>query len=457
MNNKIAFPKLASLLADSSGRSKRFSEDFLREFFALISESLEAGNSVKVKGLGTFRLARVEPRKSVDVTTGQPMEISGHSKVVFIPAKELAEAVNAPFEAFSAIEIADDVDISNLVDDEDILIQDDLREDILLAGMEQDADSDADPGEAVAFMPELCPDKENPSGMDTLPGVDDCAGVGQSSMTDLRQGEEDCPLAADDLSGGFSNALADEYSCESASPASEEAGGEAVPVSMLSDVNDTVGQDSGDDAGSLVLDQQEDEVKSCNSGRGVSDGDRQSGKKSGWPVKLILCAGCALLAVVLAIAAWMFVGNTDSVVNGQENGGSSELIAVKDESVEGAGIVQAADSASVPDAAGESAAEQIQCDEPVPTAPSDRVVYDTIGTARYLTTMAKSHYGNNKFWPYIYEENKDRIGHPDRIRPGTPIVIPELSKYGVDPKNPRDVDKAVNLGREIYARYGKII
>lgn len=132
MNNKIAFPKLASLLADSSGRSKRFSEDFLREFFALISESLEAGNSVKVKGLGTFRLSRVEPRKSVDVTTGQPMEISGHSKVVFIPAKELADAVNAPFEAFSAVEIADDVDISSLVEDEDILIQDDAT-DILLA------------------------------------------------------------------------------------------------------------------------------------------------------------------------------------------------------------------------------------------------------------------------------------------------------------------------------------
>lgn len=119
MNNKITFPRLATMLADKSGRSKRFSEDFLREFFSIISEQLESGESVKIKGLGTFRLSRVEPRKSVDVTTGQPMEISGHSKVVFVPAKEMAEAVNAPFEAFTSIEISDDADIQQLLSKEE--------------------------------------------------------------------------------------------------------------------------------------------------------------------------------------------------------------------------------------------------------------------------------------------------------------------------------------------------
>ena len=123
MNDKISFPRLASMLADKSGRSKRFSEDFLREFFALISEKLEEGESVKVKGFGTFRLSRVEPRKSVDVTTGQPMEISGHSKVVFVPSKELAEAVNAPFEAFTAIEISDDTDLDKLFPQEEVIEQ----------------------------------------------------------------------------------------------------------------------------------------------------------------------------------------------------------------------------------------------------------------------------------------------------------------------------------------------
>lgn len=130
MNNKITFPRLASMLADASGRSKRFSEDFLREFFMLISEQLEAGDSVKIKGFGTFRLSRVEPRKSVDVTTGQPMEISGHSKVVFIPAKELADAVNTPFEAFTAVEIGDNIDLQSIELDEIPQPQEDLESDI---------------------------------------------------------------------------------------------------------------------------------------------------------------------------------------------------------------------------------------------------------------------------------------------------------------------------------------
>lgn len=86
---------------------------------------------------------------------------------------------------------------------------------------------------------------------------------------------------------------------------------------------------------------------------------------------------------------------------------------------------------------------------------SDLIAYDAIGNTRYLITMAREYYGNPEFWPYIYEENKDRFGHPDRITPGTMVLVPRLSKYGVDPKNPADVEKAKQLGRAIYARYGK--
>ena len=67
--------------------------------------------------------------------------------------------------------------------------------------------------------------------------------------------------------------------------------------------------------------------------------------------------------------------------------------------------------------------------------------------------MAKDHYGNYNLWPIIYEENKAFLGHPDRIRPGTRVVVPPLSKYGVDPDNPEDIARAKKKGVEIYARY----
>ncbi|MDE6379049.1 MAG: hypothetical protein K2L11_01145 [Muribaculaceae bacterium] len=87
----------------------------------------------------------------------------------------------------------------------------------------------------------------------------------------------------------------------------------------------------------------------------------------------------------------------------------------------------------------------------------DLIAYDTVTLTRYLITMAREYYGNPDFWPYIYEENKAKLGDPDRITPGTMVVVPRLSKYGVSPNNPADVEKARRLGKEIYARYGKTI
>ena len=89
------------------------------------------------------------------------------------------------------------------------------------------------------------------------------------------------------------------------------------------------------------------------------------------------------------------------------------------------------------------------------TQPSDQPVYDTISRTRFLTTMAKEHYGNFNLWPYIYEENKQILGHPDRIKPGTRVVIPPKEKYGIDPMNEDCIAKAKQKGEEIYARYKK--
>lgn len=88
-------------------------------------------------------------------------------------------------------------------------------------------------------------------------------------------------------------------------------------------------------------------------------------------------------------------------------------------------------------------------------AKRDTIGYDAIGTTRYLITMSRDYYGNSAFWPYIYIENQAKFGHPDKIEPGTTVVIPNLKKYGVNPKDPADIEKANKLGKEIYARYGK--
>ena len=109
MSEKITLPGIVARLSQRTGDTKRQSEDFIKELFQLIAAELERGESVRVRALGIFKTIEVEPRKSVNVNTGEETVISGHRKVIFVPAKEIAALVNEPFAMFQTVELPDDV------------------------------------------------------------------------------------------------------------------------------------------------------------------------------------------------------------------------------------------------------------------------------------------------------------------------------------------------------------
>lgn len=81
------------------------------------------------------------------------------------------------------------------------------------------------------------------------------------------------------------------------------------------------------------------------------------------------------------------------------------------------------------------------------------VVVDKITSTRYLTTMARHHYGDMNFWVYIYEENSDKLGHPNKIKPGTVVVIPPKEKYNINVFDTLSIEIAKEKAKEIYAKY----
>lgn len=83
------------------------------------------------------------------------------------------------------------------------------------------------------------------------------------------------------------------------------------------------------------------------------------------------------------------------------------------------------------------------------------ITTDTVGRTRFLTTMARKYYGEMLFWVYIYEENKGILGNPNRIKPGTIVIIPEAEKYGIDKNDSVCIEKAKLKAIEIYAPYQK--
>lgn len=81
------------------------------------------------------------------------------------------------------------------------------------------------------------------------------------------------------------------------------------------------------------------------------------------------------------------------------------------------------------------------------------VVVDKITSTRYLTTMARHHYGDMNFWVYIYEENSDKLDHPNKIKPGTEVVIPPKEKYNINVFDTLSIEIAKEKAKEIYAKY----
>ena len=103
MNERLTIQDLTDLLAAKHSMTKKDAEAFVKEFFLLIEQALESENTVKIKGLGTFKLLDVDSRESVNVNTGERFQIKGHTKVSFSPDANLRDTINKPFAHFETV------------------------------------------------------------------------------------------------------------------------------------------------------------------------------------------------------------------------------------------------------------------------------------------------------------------------------------------------------------------
>ena len=102
---------LSEMMANNSGRSKSSAESFVRTFFTTVKEALQNDNIIKIKGFGTFKLVVVSARESINVNTGERVNIAGYNKITFTPDKTLKDRVNKAFAQFDTM-VLDDEDIS---------------------------------------------------------------------------------------------------------------------------------------------------------------------------------------------------------------------------------------------------------------------------------------------------------------------------------------------------------
>lgn len=128
MSDKLNHSDLSALLAKEAKISGAKAEFFTKAMFELIIEGLEQDGIVKINGLGTFKITDVADRSSVNVNTGEKIEIKGHKKITFLPADTLKESVNQPFAMFEPVEV--DENYKDEDDSTDAVVTEDAVEEL---------------------------------------------------------------------------------------------------------------------------------------------------------------------------------------------------------------------------------------------------------------------------------------------------------------------------------------
>lgn len=365
MNNIITLSQLITRLGETTGTDSNTCRRYLRALFASIEDALVEQHVVVVDGIGTFRLT--------EGAFGAPRGVA------FIPDGELAKVINAPFSMFEPVSLAEGVDFSS-VDDASPSVE-------VVSAAEPVVASISAPG----HEPEVAPVAE----------------------------EEETHIVT---------------SISDVSVSSSEAGvdvDEEVIIPSWPEPEDEEDEDSVVSAEELVIPQVKKSVK--------EEIPAETASKKGFPwlivgiIFLVFVIGGYLLAVYSTADLFPVDDDEESV---EEVGVSPEPI-IEEVSVDEVSAVSDKEIApevteTVANASAEVSAQpdvNVVDAAPVAVKSTSSVKTDTVTKKRFLATMAREYYGKGIYWVYIYEANLDRLDNPDKIKPGTVVVIPEKSSF----------------------------
>lgn len=478
MGKKILLPQLVSMLSSSSGMAKKSSETFIKTFFATLTDVLAEHENVRIKGFGTFKVNRVEARKSVNVSTGEEMQIPAHYKVVFLPDKTISEKINREFSWFEIVEIAGPPKTAELTPEEE------ERSEHLGEEIEKDF------GEIEPVEPFGPIDPDDPEPGEPIP-EDNAARENDSpvpKVTVVPPFQAPPPVMETPAATATQSVTTPDHEFD---PYKLDAPKSLDPLAANPDSPYVTREELAEYITKADI---KPLVRTVKKVKGNVDKTERAGKirsRAYFIWTLLICA--ALITggffLVYYLLEKKITGNNPEQVDqtpGSNNAEEdTEVVNVKLENHDfieaeitadpdmepereeemphnAAGIQAKTQTGAAPKstststastATTASTASSTSSSSSTPSASSDIKAMDKVTSTRYLTTMAKEHYGNYNLWPYIYLENEAKLGHPDRIKPGTVIAIPDIAKYGIDPTNPKDIEKAKRLSVEIYQKY----
>ena len=355
----MSLPQLIDALIATGIADSATIRNFIQEFTAIIEGTLARGESVSVKGIGTFHA----------------VEVADELYIEFAPDATLAETVNAPFSIFEPVELPD-----NLTD-----------ADMETAEM---ACNETEPA-SQPCPPPIPPRRE--------------AAASEPAATSPVSAPAPDPIIETPVQPEHA-----EPEHKTAAPGSDNNEPEQTPHNTL----------PTKEIEKIIEHERVVEVRDHSSHH---------------TMHIVIAS---LLSLVAGLAIGYFANNRLNLshiknVNIEAEGvnviSKTEAKEGKSATADSLAAVAAGHSDSIPadtvsPGQGPTAVEP---EAKTVETPRAAIVTDTVKANRYLTTMARRHYGKKIFWVYIYEENKNIIDDPDHIAPNTVVVIPPAEKYGI--------------------------
>jgi len=400
MNEKITLQDLVELLSEKNGMTKKSADALFRGMFELIEEALTNEKYVKVKGLGTFKLTEVDSRESMNVNTGERIEIQGHTKISFTPDTAMKELINKPFSHFETVVLNDGVEL------EDTPIYEESKMEELAGEMvEKVIDQPQTEVEAVAEVQMEISEETIVSPVVEEPEIAEPK-VGETLV------EENVP-----------ESVVKEETVEEpkvAEPVVEleaptEAGEKAEPI--LEEISE-------------IVSKPEEIVEE----KPIIVEPEVSRSESKTTFRVLIGIIIVLLLIILFGLYWIFIRQ------GSSSSASIPSVPVKEEAT----IVQVEEQQEVKkDTSSVEVSDEKMSMATLATQPgpveqiavlSEDVVYEITGTITTLTLepgqtlvkLALKYYGSKNFWPYIMQHNPDVIKDADMVPKGAVIKIPKL-------------------------------
>lgn len=389
MNEKITLQDLVELLSEKNDMTKKNADAFLRCMFDLIEEALTNEKYVKIKGLGTFKLTEVDSRESMNVNTGERIEIQGHTKISFTPDTTMKELINKPFSHFETVVLNDGVELEDTPFDIEPKVEDMADEMVekIIEEPQVEVEHVVEVKVEVAEEPVVSPVIDEPIPVEeVLESVEEEPKEVEAAVVEEPEVPE--PVVIEEKPVEVE---------EKVEPIEEEISEEvSIPEEKVEEKPEIV----------------------------VPEAPRSENKTT---FKVLIGIIVVLLLIILFGVYWIFFRQEKVDTNWEYTAPVKET----------ASVVQVEEQQAVKEdtllVSEDTMVVQPVQEEQTMVLPED-VVYEITGTITTLTLepgqtlvkLALKYYGSKNFWPYIVQHNPDVIKDADRVPKGATIKIPKL-------------------------------